>query len=72
MRPCPSCGCHVREAEPSCPHCSARAEPTIGRTTLAVLLGLSLVAAGCPDTQSDYGSPTTDAVETDDDTGTAE
>ena len=45
---CPSCGCHVRAAEPECPHCGSRLrqpDGTMQRTAAAMLLGLTAVAA---------------------------
>jgi hypothetical protein len=56
LHACPTCGCHVRIADPGgCPHCGA-ARPTssaLPRAAAAVLMGLAL--AGCD-------GPSTDAV----------
>lgn len=57
---CPSCGCHFRRGEPSCPHCDAEVDVTRGQiapTAVALFLGLASVlpvAGGCID--GDEGS----------------
>jgi hypothetical protein len=71
MRPCPSCGCHVREASARCPHCASAPTAPVGRAAIVALLGLTLAAGGCPEPQSDYGVAVTDHSETEDTGDTA-
>jgi hypothetical protein len=43
---CPSCGCHAKSDEIDCPHCGARIrrkDGSVGRTAVAMLLGLTAV-----------------------------
>src|SRR5687767_586308 len=54
MHPCPSCACHVRAADSTCPHCGT----TIGsvrRSTAAAVLALTFVACTGGTTKSDSG-----------------
>jgi hypothetical protein len=70
MVPCTECGCHVRAAERTCPHCGGALRPGVAFVTpAAALLSLALVAA-CDgkDVQALYGATITDYVTTDGDT----
>lgn len=64
---CPSCSCAVKLQEEACPHCGATvrsADGAVARTAIAIVLGLSSVAAlsGCPSPPSapKYGVPATE------------
>jgi hypothetical protein len=45
MHPCPTCACHVRTADPTCPHCGEPVGARSNRTVAAALLALGLT--GC-------------------------
>lgn len=55
MRPCASCGAHVREGTCACPHCGGSACRS-GLSKSAILLGFALVA-GCDKVDTDTGDP---------------
>ncbi len=62
LHTCAHCGCYVRLAQPTCPHCGALAPGVRVPSAAAALLGLAL--AGCPDPNKDavalYGVEATD------------
>jgi len=61
LTPCPQCACHVSTRDPTCPHCGT-ALPTGSalRPAAAALLGLTLIASGCPTVSNKYGTTSTD------------
>ncbi len=74
LRPCPSCGRHVRHHEPSCPFCATalspveeRASKPLPRAGRAVIMAFGALAtsstlAGCPGNPMPlYGGPPVDA-----------
>ena len=66
MRPCSTCGAHVRISDASCPHCGATGARSSVLPAAAILMGLAL--AGCPDpvnkdVQALYGVAVEDADE---------
>ena len=66
---CPSCHLHARAHERECPHCGAPMRSPAGRvapTSVAVLMGLSLIGCGNGgiDSNAVYGVPATDSVST--------
>ena len=53
MKPCPSCSCHVRDSESSCPHCGRDLRGLMRRAAGVASAGLAtVVLAAC------YGPPT--------------
>ncbi|MEQ1501767.1 MAG: hypothetical protein ABMB14_06030 [Myxococcota bacterium] len=73
MIPCPSCNCHVRTADRTCPHCQqAIGSGGIGAvrsTAASALLGLAVACIGEPKIEPLYGVTVTDTVsDTDTDT----
>jgi len=61
LTPCPQCACHVSTRDTSCPHCGTTL-PTGSalRPAAAALLGLTLVASGCPTISLKYGQVSND------------
>ena len=58
---CPSCHLHTRAHERDCPHCGAPLRTPTGRvapTSVALLMGLSLMACG---SSALYGAPVTES-----------
>jgi hypothetical protein len=63
---CPSCSCHVREGERTCPHCDrplVSSDGTTIRTAAAAVMGLATVmtysAGGCTTIETSSGCGTT-------------
>ena len=57
--PCPHCRVHCKLIEDKCPHCSRALrgrDGTIQATAAAALLGLTLAASACGDSESTGGS----------------
>ncbi len=80
MRPCPSCGCHVRGPDRACPSCHAPVPQGRSGSVAALLLGLSVACVGGTTTDKatdlsdtdtytspDYGVPYTDYGDADTD-----
>src|SRR5262249_57172406 len=61
MTPCTGCGCHVLDAERTCPHCGvALRGRSAGATRAAALLSLAVVACtGGTKSNSDSGTSIT-------------
>ncbi|MEQ1568347.1 MAG: hypothetical protein ABMA64_22100 [Myxococcota bacterium] len=55
MIPCPSCACHLRAHETTCPHCGTTMGTTRSRTVAAAVLALTL--SGCVGAKTDTVEP---------------